>query len=38
MGNKGGRSLVVSAEEYMVLVFRIFDLLVEGENPEATGG
>jgi hypothetical protein len=37
MGNKGGRSLLVSAEEYMILVFRIFDLF-SGENPEATGG
>jgi hypothetical protein len=36
MGNKGGRSLLVSAEVNIVLVLRLFDLF-SGENPEATG-
>jgi hypothetical protein len=36
MDDKGGRSLV-SAEENMALVLRIFDLF-SGEHPEATGG
>jgi hypothetical protein len=38
VGNKGGGSPVVSAEENKALVLRIFDLFSGGENPEPTGG
>jgi hypothetical protein len=38
MGNKGGRYLLVSAEENKALVLRIFHLIIGRENAEPTRG